>query len=95
MYKLYEAFCKKWGFTNEKTFQPNINKFNNRIVELDFGLKRVRTSETQIWRFTMKEVYESMLFKQWIISAESDKKIDIEDEANIGGDDFDDYFNMA
>jgi len=93
LYKEYTNFCKKFGYINDNSYQPNITKFNSRLQELDLQIIRQKTSETTIFRFTPQSVYNIMVQRKWIIKKESE--IDEEELKDISGEDFeyfDDYF---
>ena len=90
LYKWYTDFCKKYGYINDKTYQPNITKFSARIQELDLGIIKQKTSINTVFRFTPKEIYKNMEKKNWIIKKENE--IDEEDLKDIGGEEFEDYF---
>ncbi len=90
LYKWYTDFCKQYGYINDKTYQPNITKFSSRLLELDLGIIKQKTSANTVFRFIPKDVYKSMEKKNWIIKNENE--IDEEDLKDIGGDEFEDYF---
>ncbi len=90
LYKQYTEFCKKYGYINDNSYQPNITKFNGRLQELDLQIIRQKTSETTIFRFTPQTVYKIMEQRKWIIKKETE--IDEDELKDIGGEDFDNYF---
>jgi phage/plasmid-associated DNA primase len=90
LYKQYTEFCKKYGYINDNSYQPNITKFNGRLQELDLQIIRQKTSETTIFRFTPKTVYKIMEERKWIIKKETE--INEDELKDIGGEDFDNYF---
>ena len=90
LYKRYTEYCKKYGYINDKSYQPNLTKFNGRLQELDLQIIRQKTSETTIFRFTPKTVYNIMEEKKWIIK--KDNEINEEELKDIGGEEFNDYF---
>jgi hypothetical protein len=94
LYKCYIDFCKKYGFTNDKQMMPNIRKFSDKLIELDMLITRKKTSETTVFTFTMKEVYELMIKKNWIVRAEDENAIDIELMGDAKEEEFNDYFNI-
>jgi hypothetical protein len=89
-YQQYVDYCKSCGFINDKSFQPNINKFTSRLTELELSILKTTTSITSVFRFTPKDVYDIMVKKDWIITNE-EKKNDIVEEK---GEEFNDYFNF-
>jgi hypothetical protein len=92
LYSFYTSYCQNYGFINDKTYQPNITKFNGRLQELDLQIIRQKTSTTTVFRFTPKKVYKIMEKRKWIINKENEIEIDEDELKNIGGDNFDDYF---
>ena len=92
LYSCYTSYCQNYGFINDKTYQPNMTKFNARIQELDLQIIRQKTSTTTVFRFNPKNVYKTMEKRKWIIKKETENEIDEDELKNIGGDDFDDYF---
>lgn len=85
VYDEYVKFCKTNGFSNDKTFQPSISKFNNRCSELEIPHKIIKSNGTNEFRFTPKEVYNHILKKKWINRDIDDVEVVIED---VGGEDF-------
>jgi len=89
-YQQYVDYCKKCGFINDKSFQPNINKFTGRLTELELSILKTTTSITSVFRFTPKDVYDIMIKKNWIATGETEKEELIEEK----GEDFNDYFDF-
>lgn len=87
-YQQYVEYCKLCGFINDKSFQPNINKFTGRLTELELSILKTTTSVTSVFRFTPKNVYDIMVKKNWIAKNENTEEIKEEK-----GEDFDDYFD--
>lgn len=86
VYDEYTQFCKKMGFTNDKTFQPSISKFNNRCVEMEIPFKTIKSNGLNRFRFTPKDIYAHLVKKKWIDNDESDDEIECIEENE--GDDF-------
>jgi hypothetical protein len=80
VYDEYIKFCKSNGFTNEKTYQPSISKFNNKINELNIPHKLVKSQGYTTFRYTPKEVYDYILFREWINRDVNDPNVVIVDE---------------
>jgi len=91
LYEKYIMYCKIYGFVNDKTFQANINKFTNRLQELELGILKIKTSSIRIYRFNPKETYDIMIKKNWIVKLQDEPAI--EQIKNIKEDDFNDYFD--
>ena len=91
LYENYITYCKQFGFINDKTFQTNINKFTNRLQELELGILKIKTSTIRVFKFNPKEVYDTMIKKNWIVKLQ-DEPI-IEQIKNIKEDEFIDYFD--
>ena len=85
IYQQYVNFCKANGFSNEKTFQPSISKFNARCDELDIPHKIIKSNGINEFRFTPKDVYDHLLKKKWINRDENDPELIPED---LKGEDF-------
>jgi phage/plasmid-associated DNA primase len=85
VYDEYSKFCKSNGFSNDKSFQPSISKFNNRLSELEIPKKNVKTYGINEMRFTPKTIYDHLVKKKWIARDEKDPEIVVEDFA---GEDF-------
>lgn len=84
VYDEYVKFCKSNGFTNEKTYQPSISKFNNKLVELNIPHKIIKSGITT-FRYTPNEIYNYILFREWINRDINDPNVVIVDEK---GEDF-------
>lgn len=80
VYDEYIKFCKSNGFTNEKTYQPSISKFNNKITELNIPHKLVKSQGHTTFRYTPKEIYDYILFREWINRDVNDPHVVIVDE---------------
>ena len=91
LYDEYVRFCKSNGFHNERTFQPNISKFYNRLSELELPILKIKTMGLNILRFTPSSIYNHLVLKKWINRNDEDKEIIVEDKE---GEDFDDYFEV-
>lgn len=85
VYDEYSKFCKSNGFSNDKSFQPSISKFNNRLSELEIPKKITKTYGINEMRFTPKTIYDHLVKKKWIARDENDPEIVVEDFA---GEDF-------
>lgn len=88
-YQQYVDYCKKCGFINDKSFQPNINKFTGRLTELELSILKTTTSTTSVFRFTPQDVYNIMIKKNWIATCETETDDVIEEK----GEGFNDYFD--
>lgn len=89
LYEEYMFFCQSRGFSKENSYFTSVTKFNAGMVNMDVGMTRTRTSETYVWRFCMKSIYDVMVKRKWIMSIETDN--DLVEEEDIG-EDFTDYF---
>ena len=85
IYDEYVKFCKSNGFSNDKTFQPSISKFNNRITELEIPHNIVKSNGYNELRFTPKNIYDHLIKRKWINRDENDDDVIVED---VGGEDF-------
>lgn len=65
-YQQYVDYCKKCGFINDKSFQPNISKFTSRLIDLELSILKTSTSVTSVFRFNPKNIYDIMIKKNWI-----------------------------
>jgi hypothetical protein len=88
-YQQYVDYCKKCGFINDKSFQPNINKFTSRLTELELSILKTTTSVTSVFRFIPQDVYNNMVKKNWIATGENENNETTEDK----GEEFDNYFD--
>jgi len=75
VYDTYTKFCKINGFSNDKTFQPSISKFNNRMNELEIPHNIVKSYGYNEVRFTPKIVYDFLLKKKWINRDFNDEEV--------------------
>jgi hypothetical protein len=87
-YQQYVEYCKKCGFINDKSFQPNINKFTSRLIELEQSKLKTTTSVTSVFRFTPKEVFDIMIKKNWIATC----NVAMDEVIEEKGEEFKDYF---
>ena len=85
VYDKYVKFCKNNGFSNDKTYQPSISKFNNRCCELEIPHRIIKSNGINEFRFISREIYNHLLKKKWINRDIDDEEIVIED---FGGEDF-------
>jgi hypothetical protein len=74
------------GFSNDKTFQPSISKFNNRCTELELPCKTIKSNGSNMFRFTPEDIYKHLILRKWIDRDENDE--DIIGVADEEGDDF-------
>jgi hypothetical protein len=88
-YQQYVEYCKKCGFINDKSFQPNINKFTSRLIELELSILKTTTSITSVFRFTPKDVFDIMIKKNWIATG----NVAMDEVIEEKGEEFNDYFD--
>jgi hypothetical protein len=79
VYDDYVKFCKEFGFSNEKTFQPSIQKFNSKCSELKIPHQIIKSIGHNEFRFIAKEVYDLLLKEKYINRYIDDPEIVIED----------------
>ena len=79
IYDEYVRFCKANGFSNDKTFQPSISKFNNRMTELEIPHRLQKSVGINEFRFTPGCVYNHLVKRKWINRDEDDPEVVIED----------------
>lgn len=79
VYDDYVRFCKDFGFFNEKTFQPSIQKFNSKCSELKIPHQIIKSVGHNEFRFIAKEVYNLLLKEKYINRYIDDPEIVIED----------------
>lgn len=84
LYQRYVEYCKKFGFINDGRYQTNITKFNNRLIELEFGILKIKTPITTVFRLCPDDVYKKMVKKNWIVSIRKENEnIEIEEDGGI------------
>jgi phage/plasmid-associated DNA primase len=81
VYDEYVKFCKTNGFSNDKTYQPSISKFNNKINELEIPHRIIKSNGINELRFVPKTIYDHLLKKKWINRDVDDEEVIIEDVA--------------
>lgn len=90
LYKQYIEFLQNTGYINERSYQSTIQKFNAKLVELEFPHQHKKNSYDYL-HFKPSAIYNHLLRKNWILK---DEKDDFQEVVENKGEDFEDYFNM-
>ena len=79
VYDEYVRFCKSSGFTSEKSYQPNISKFHNRLTELEIPYRMIQSNGYRELRFIPNDIIKHLTMRKWINYEEDEEEIKTDD----------------
>ena len=77
LYQRYVNYCKKFNFVNDNRYLPNIKKFSDKLIKLEFGILKIKLSTTTVFRLCVSDVYKVMIKKKFIMNIREEENIKV------------------